>query len=198
MLTTVILDGEFAKIARRKYWKLECSSPAEAIQLIAVNRPKIRKWIRANLNNYKICEVECESADGGKEKLDTDGFLAKRECKTIRFLPIFTGAGGKNGMLQTIVGAVMIVVGAVLYAWGGQVLMTIGGSIISAGIGLALSGICTMLMHSSKDNGEDAGTSYYFNGAVNTTKQGSPVPLVFGRCRVGSAVISSSIEISDK
>lgn len=195
MLTTVILDGEFAKVARRKYWKLECSSPAEAIQLIAVNRPKIRKWIRANLNNYKICEVECESAGGVKEKLDTDGFLAKRECKTIRFLPIFTGAGGKNGLLQTIVGAVMVVVGVVVnYFTAG----TAGNPLISAGIGLMLSGICTMLMRPSKDEGEDTGTSYYFNGAVNTTRQGSPVPLVFGRCRVGSVVISSSIEISDK
>ena len=35
--------------------------------------------------------------------------------------------------------------------------------------------------------------SYLFNGAVNTTAQGHPVPIGYGRLIVGSAVISASI-----
>jgi predicted phage tail protein len=37
--------------------------------------------------------------------------------------------------------------------------------------------------------------SYTFNGAVNTTAQGQPVPLGYGRLVVGSAVISAGIDV---
>ena len=36
--------------------------------------------------------------------------------------------------------------------------------------------------------------SYNFNGPVNTTAQGHPVPLCYGRMIVGSAVISAGLE----
>ena len=199
MLTKVILEGEFAKVAKKKVWMLDCSSPAEAIQLISVNTGgAIRRWIRTHLKDYKICEVECTYDDGRSEKLDTKTFQMERQCKTIRFLPIFAGAGGNNGVLQTVIGVVLIVVGAICYAYGGQFVSHMGLSMIGAGIGATLSGICTMLMSTSKDDDDDSSSNYYFNGAQNTTNQGAPVPLVFGRCRVGSAVISSGIDITQK
>lgn len=192
MLTKVILEGGFAKAVGKKVWMLDCNSPAEAIQLIEANKPGIRRWIAQNLNNYKICQVECENENGEKEQLTTDTYTTVRKCKTIRFVPIFTGAGGSNGFLQAVVGVVMVVVG-VLTSWTG-----IGGAIGAAGIGMILGAICTMLMRPSKndDNGDDR-SNYYFNGAVNTVTQGAPVPLVFGRCRVGSAVVSSEIVVKE-
>lgn len=192
MLTKVILEGEFAKVAKKKVWMLDCASPKEAIQLISANRPAIRTWIRVHLKDYKICEVECEDMEGRKEKLDTERFLLDRKCKSIRFLPIFTGAGGGNAsLLQGIIGAVMVVVGALLW-W-----TPIGAPMVMTGVGLILGAICTALMTpSDDDDDDDSGSNYYFNGAVNTTNQGAPVPLVFGRCRVGSAVISSAINIT--
>lgn len=192
MLTKIILEGEFAKVAGRKIWMLDVNSASEAIQLISANcAGRLRNWIRQNLDKYKICEVECESTEGQKEKLVNETYNTSRKCKSIRFLPIFCGAGGNNGLLQMVVGVAMIVVGALSY-WTG-----IGGAIGVAGIGMVLGAICTMLMTPSKDDNDDSGASYYFNGAVNTVTQGSPVPLVFGRCRVGSAVISSAIDITE-
>lgn len=189
MLTKVILEGEFAKVAKKKVWMLDCSSPAEAIQLISANRPAIRTWIRAHLKDYKICEVECEDMEGRKEKLDTEKFLLNRKCKTIRFLPLFTGAGGSNGfaIIEAVVGVVLIVVGCITQQY----------YLAGAGVGMVLGAICTVLMAPSiDDDDDDSGSNYYFNGAVNTTNQGAPVPLVFGRCRVGSAVISSAVNIT--
>ena len=200
MLTKVILEGGFAKAVGKKVWMLDCNSPAEAIQLIEANKPGIRRWIAQNLNNYKICQVECENENGEKEQLTTDTYTTVRKCKTIRFVPIFTGAGGSNGFLQAVVGVVMIVVGAIgVYGlgWTG-VGAVIGKGMITAGIGMVLGAICTMLMSPSKndDDGDDR-SNYYFNGAVNTVAQGAPVPLVFGRCRVGSAVVSSEIVVKE-
>ncbi|WP_260627457.1 tail assembly protein [Pseudomonas protegens] len=40
--------------------------------------------------------------------------------------------------------------------------------------------------------------SYSFNGAVNTSVQGNPVPLLYGRMIVGSAVISAGIYSEDQ
>ena len=192
MLTKVILDGEFAKVVGQREWMLDCNSPAEALDLIEANKPGIRRWIRQHLNEYKICQVECEDLDGHKESLNDQTYQTNRKCKTIRFLPIFTGAGGDNGILQAIAGVAMIVVGA-LTSWTG-----IGASLIGAGVGMVLGAICTMLMKPSKnDDEDDSGSNYYFNGAVNTTVQGNPVPLIFGRCRVGSAVISSEIAVTE-
>ena len=35
--------------------------------------------------------------------------------------------------------------------------------------------------------------SYLFNGAVNTTEQGQPIPLLYGELIVGSAVVSAGL-----
>lgn len=199
MLTKVILDGEFEKVVGQREWMLDCNSPAEAIALIEANKPGIRNWIRQHLNDYKICQVECENKEGLKEQLTDDTFQSNRHCRSIRFLPIFTGAGGDNGILQAIAGVAMVVVGVVVgvvAGWTG-----IGGvvaqGLIGAGVGMVLGAICTMLMRPSKNDDDDGASNYYFNGAVNTTEQGNPVPLIFGRCRVGSAVISSEIAVTE-
>lgn len=196
MLTKVILDGKFGEIVGQREWHLDCSSPAEALALIEANKPVIKNWIKKNIKQYSFCEVECESQAGNKESLTNDTYSMKRQCKTIRFMPIFTGSGGSNGGLQAVLGVAMIVVGAIVSCIpGGQPL---GGAIIAGGIGMFIGAICTMLMSPSKDeDGKDSGTSYFFNGAANTTQQGVPVPLVFGRCRVGSAVISSAIDVRE-
>lgn len=194
MLTKVILEGEFAKVAKQKEWMLDCSSPAEAIQLISANTGgAIKNWIRQHLNSYKVCEVECVDENGRSEQLTTETFTAERKCKTIRFLPIFSGAGGGNGVFQAIAGVVMIVVGAICCVFQQYY---VGVPLITGGIGMLLGGVITMLMNNSTDDDDDSSSNYYFNGAQNTTNQGAPVPLVFGRCRVGSAVISSGIDIT--
>ena len=44
----------------------------------------------------------------------------------------------------------------------------------------------------------DERNSFLFDGAVNTTKQGGPVPLVYGYLRTGSVLIQGGIEIEDR
>lgn len=195
MLTKVVLDGELGKIAGRKVWMLDINSASEAIALISANtQGRVLNWLRANIQKYNYYEVECETENGTKEHLNDETYRLARKPKEIRFSPIFVGAGGDNGLIQMVVGAIMVVIG-VLTSWTG-----VGASIGVAGIGMILGAICTMIMAPSGNDDDDDGdgSSYYFNGAVNTTKQGVPVPLIFGRCRVGSAVVSAEISISDR
>ena len=38
--------------------------------------------------------------------------------------------------------------------------------------------------------------SFSFSGIVNTSQQGMPVPIVYGRAFVGSAVLSSGLDVA--
>jgi len=48
-----------------------------------------------------------------------------------------------------------------------------------------------------EDKEADERNSFLFDGAVNTTSQGGPVPLVYGYIRTGSVLIQGGIEIED-
>ncbi|MFH5139235.1 tail assembly protein, partial [Citrobacter freundii complex sp. 2024EL-00220] len=44
----------------------------------------------------------------------------------------------------------------------------------------------------------DNRASYAFGGVTNTTAQGNPVPLCYGKRRIGGAIISAGIYVEDK
>ena len=78
----------------------------------------------------------------------------------------------------------------------------LGSAVASLGTALMLGGVMQLLSPqqkglSAKDS-PDNGASYNFNGPVNTTAQGNPVPLLYGELIVGSAVISAGIYSEDQ
>lgn len=95
-------------------------------------------------------------------------------------------------MFQTIIGAVLIVAGT----YFGQ------GWMVNMGYSLALGGVAQMLSPQPKGLGTqdrpDNKPSYNFNGPVNTSAQGNPVPLAYGLVLTGSAVISAGIYAEDQ
>lgn len=192
MLTKIYLEGAMGRNFGRE-WTLDIHTPAEALQLIQANIPRFGQWIRDNLKRYEKCMIICKYADGRIEALDEKTMLMHKEAQEIHFVPTVYGAGKWMG---AIVGAVMIVVGAILCC---TPLAPLGQGFIVAGAGMLISTIVTAIMGRTKKNdNEEEGTSYYFNGAQNTTRQGVPVPLIFGRCKAGSAVISSSINVTEQ
>lgn len=50
---------------------------------------------------------------------------------------------------------------------------------------------------STKDSPQNQ-ASYVFNGPVNTTAQGGPVPVLYGELEIGSAVASAGIYAEDQ
>lgn len=69
--------------------------------------------------------------------------------------------------------------------------VTIAGLATTMGITLILAGISQMLSPSPQQ--PLSTPSYVFGGAVNTTQQGSPVPIGYGELLIGSVVISAGI-----
>lgn len=198
MMTKVILDGVMGKEFGRE-WNLAVNSPAEAIRLIDANKPGLIFWIRDNLAKYECYEVSCKYDDDTEELLNDDTYLMNRKVKEIRFTPLVTGAGGKGGgIAQIVVGLVIIVAAVVTY---GAALAAVPA--VLAGGAMVVSGVMTLVTSMPKINDvmsaeRKDGTSYYFDGPVNTSMQGVPIPLVYGRCLSGSHPISVDLNVDEK
>ena len=105
-------------------------------------------------------------------------------------MPRVRGAGKNGGLIQTVVGAVLIVVGA-MTSWAG------GGALVGAGIGMVAGGVAQMLTKPPKMkefSGTDAGRNSAFSNLSNTAAQGRPMPLAYGRVYAGSRVVSQGVE----
>lgn len=126
----------------------------------------------------------------------------------LHIIPVAAGSK-RGGVLKTILGVVLI--GAAIFFSGGTLAAplagmatTIGGTgitwgaIAMIGVGITLAGVSQLL--SPKEKSKDQTTkddSFSFNGPSNATEQGNPVPLIYGRCMVGSIPISIGIDIED-
>ena len=187
----VKLYGELAKKFGREFM-LEVESVAEAVRALSANFPGFEKELMtAHLRGVEYV-VRADKRDVSEMELNNS--LAPQE--TIRIAPIAVGRK-KGGIFQTIIGAILIVVGVVLNAFG----QTWGTYLIQAGAALVAGGIIQMLVPVPKtgDPSErpENKPSTYFDGAVNTMAQGHPVPLGYGKLMVGSAVISAGLTVEE-
>lgn len=140
----------------------------------------------------------------GKKNIGEDDLNYPINEDVIRIVPVVIGSK-KAGILQTILGAVLVVVGAVgMFTPWGQALggATWGSYAMQAGVGLMAGGIIQMLSPqpaglASKQDADNR-ASYAFGGVTNTAAQGYPVPLLYGRRRIGGAIISAGIYVEDQ
>lgn len=168
-------------------FRLDCKTPAEVVQALTSQVPKLRQFIQQGLFTVRV----------GREYLD-NRYLEQglnqhlKDDSTVHFTPVLKGSK-KAGLFQTIVGAVMVVVGA-FTSWAG------GAALIAGGIGLIAGGVAQMLtkmpsMSTGKDAERKQSTS--FSNLSNMAAQGRPMPLAYGRIRVGSLIISQGVETMD-
>lgn len=107
-----------------------------------------------------------------------------------------TAAGGTlAGGAFTVGSGGMTIAQAAAYHGVGTASVLGFSAAANLGTGLVLAGVSTMLAPKVKDGGAGAkqAENYLFNGAINNAKQGSPIPLVYGRSIVGSTVIGASL-----
>jgi predicted phage tail protein len=170
--------------------RLAVASPAEAVRALCV----LLKGFEAYLMHAKDRGV----AFGvlvGKRHLKEEELGYPSGSEDIRIAPVIIGSK-QGGLFQTIIGAVLIVVGFVL----GPATF-IGSALISAGISMVIGGVTQLLSpHPKGQSGNKPSNSpnYAFNGVVNTEAQGNPIPVFYGGPKkIGSAVISAGIYAND-
>ena len=101
--------------------------------------------------------------------------------------------------------------------FGAVALTALGTAVSAVGAGLILYGTSQLLSPQPADlpgltsntpnrrnsfdpannDPADNRASYIYNGAVNLTAQGNPVPICYGRMRVGSVVVSAGVSTTD-
>lgn len=179
-----IAGSRFGRVHR-----LAVSSTREAMRALCVIVPGFEKFLMNAKDNGLTFAVF-----NGKRNLDQDGLAHPVGSEDIRIAPIIIGSKN-SGLFSTILGTALAVVGVVTSEYGGGFLVGIGAS-------MALGGVVQMLSPQqvglASSSGPNNGTSYYFNGAVNSNAMGDCVPVGYGRMQVGSKVISASITASDQ
>lgn len=172
------LGAQFGRVHR-----LAVESTAEAVRALCVMLPGFERELMTSRDRGITYACFLGKTNISKEQLTLSG-----GAEDIRIAPVLIGA--KAGFIQTIIGAVLIVAGIYLNM---PVLFNIGVSMAVGGVIQMISPQQTKISTSANNE-----ASYNFNGPVNTTAQGNPVPLLYGRMIVGSAVISAGILAQDQ
>ena len=174
----VILYGRLGKMFGRVH-HLAVESVAEAVRALDANFPGMAGF-SAHLRKYSApgYTVRVDDVGQGKEELHMCSEGA------IKIAPVVRGAGKNGGVLQVILGIVLVVV-----AW----YTPVGWSMLAS---MVLGGVMQMINKppefDMKERPESK-ASYSYDGVVNTSHQANPVPVCYGRVRVGSQVVSASI-----
>lgn len=183
-MQTVLLSGSLARLFGRRH-KMVTSGGWRDIRGYFKQFPGFEKHMAESSRKglrYAIFN--------GKENLAEEDLEKPTGRDVIRIVPVIAGSK-RAGVLQTIVGAVLIALSPFT-----------NGATLAPGLALVAGGVVQMLSPQAKGLGTqdrpNNRPSYSFNGAVNTSVQGNPVPLLYGRMIVGSAVISAGIYSEDQ
>ena len=187
-------------------FEFDVETPAQAIKALLVNFPGLDKWLTDSEQDGIGYRVKI-----GREQVtsDTTEVLAMHwsEREVFSITPVIAGAGDFG---RIVVGALLIAVAVANPMLGATAMGTVtiagtsvglGAAAIGAiGAGLVLKGIANIISPMN-DSGLEAGkeaaklNNMSFSGVVNTARQGLPVPIAYGRVFVGSAVISSGLDV---
>ncbi len=179
-----ILGSTFGRVHR-----LVVSSPQEAIKALSITIPGFERFLQTAKERGLTFSIFVGKNNIGKDELEFSG------SDDIRIAPVIIGSK-KAGMFQTILGAVLVVAGAFL-SWTpvGTPMMMMGASMMIGGVIQMLS---PMQGGAARRESPDNKPSYAFGGPVNTIAQGNPVPILYGKRRIGGAIISAGIFAEDQ
>lgn len=196
VMTRIELGGVLGKTFGKHHNRL-IKTTAEAINALSKTINGFEQYLNASKMRGLTYTVFRGKKNIGKDDL---GFPVTGEV--IRIIPVVIGSK-KAGVLQTILGSVLVVIGAlgatIGQAWGGAAW---GPAAMKIGAAMALGGVVQMLSPqpsglASKQSADNR-ASYAFGGVTNTAAQGYPVPLLYGRRRIGGAIISAGIYVEDQ
>jgi predicted phage tail protein len=168
-MTEIHLHG----ILGKKYGRLHrfaIKEPRDIVRALEANYENFSKDIKDLLKKNIVYSIVADD-----QWIQGDSFAKKDKVKKIDFIPIILGSGPFAAFIPTII-AIVVSVAAAVYAYvqaGKQQYPQIPGA---EGISSANS------------------KSLSFSNRENITEQGNPVPLVYGRLKVGSFVVQSSIK----
>lgn len=185
MLKTIKLYGILAKKFGKEF-HLAVDNTREAMRALCVQVQGFEHFmLHAHEQGLEFAVFQ------DKQNISEAELDMSTSAKVIKVVPKVKGAGGA---VQTIIGAVLVVVGVLVTVGtlgGGAAL---GAGLIGAGVGMMVGGIAMMLMPKidNQDQNQDGNKANKgFGGAVTTVAQGNPVPVLYGQREVGGFIASA-------
>jgi predicted phage tail protein len=200
MLRKIKLYGQLAKFIGRRVLEADVATAAEAVRMLVANFPGLEQhmaeqYYRVTVGTYDLGLDEIHDPAGQQD---------------IKIVPVVAGAGGAGAKIAIGVALIALSFAIPGLAFGavlaGQIASGVGNAILVAGkiigvIGasLALGGVSELLSPVPKvpqgpDTADDPRKTYNFSGIQQTSRQGVPVPCVYGLTLVGSVVISAGTD----
>ena len=212
-MKVVKVYGALRKKLGQCRFEFEAATPAQAIKALCINFPGLDKWLIDSEKDGVGYRVTI-----GKEHIADDLsplVMPWSEKEVFSITPVIAGAG--RGLGTILAGVALISLAVVTY--GGSLAVSgagltakagltgfaaVGAKVAAAagtlGIGLTLFGIAQAISPQPDvpDFDESAQLeSFSFSNVVNTSRQGLPVPIAYGRVFVGSAIISSGTDVDE-
>ena len=187
MLRKIKLYGKLAKFIGHRVLEADVATAAEAVRFLLANWPELEAHMsdqhyRVSIGTYDIDLEELHHPAG---------------AAPISFVPVVAGAGAVGRVLAGIalIALSFLIIPLGIAAAGAGIATAVG----LAGASLLLGGIAQLLTPTPKvaqgvDKQDDPRKSYSFSGIQNTSRAGTPVPIVYGETIVGSVVISAGID----
>lgn len=184
------------------YEELEAhvNSVGQTMRFLITNFPELEKHMADN--TYKVLI--------NQDQIDETQINDPIGQSTVHIVPVVTGAGGNMGRILTgaaLIGASFLFPGAGMFgtysvtgaaAVKGGILTGIGTLTSAIGAAMVLGGVSDMLFPKPKmpefSSPNDPRISFGFSGTQNTSRAGTPVPLVYGEIFTGSVVISAGVD----
>jgi predicted phage tail protein len=214
-MKVVKVYGALRKRLGQCRFEFDVNTPAQAIKALCVNFPGLDKWLIDSEQDGVGYRVAISKEKATQENV-APLLMPFSDREVFSITPVVAGAGRGAGMV--FAGIALIGLSAVTFgtsaAFAGAFSTTgIGaaagsatafGSIalLKVGAYLTLSGIAQAIspqpdLDSTLDEAVQL-ESFTFSNVVNTSKQGLPVPIAYGRVFVGSAVLSSGLDVDQQ
>lgn len=187
MLRRIKLYGQLAKFIGHRVLEADIETAAEAVRFLVTNWPELEKhmadqYYRVSVGQYDLTKEELHDPAGAAD---------------ISIVPIIAGAGAVG---RIILGALLLVASIFIPATALIGKLAIKAAVANIGLVLVLGGVAGLLspvptLPSGANKPEDdPRQSFSFSGVQQTSRQGVPVPIVYGEMIVGSIVISAGID----
>ena len=198
-MKVVKVYGALRKRLGQCRFEFDVATPAQAIKALCVNFPGLDKWLIDSEKDgvgYRVAVSKEKVTDRDLTPL----LMPFSDKEVFSITPVITGAGQGTG--QILAGLALIAVSVIVpaAAFGLTSMLGVGlagGSLLLGGIAQAISPQPEL---SGLEDGPEAARleSFSISNVVNTSRQGLPVPIAYGRVFVGSAVLSSGLDVDQR
>ena len=199
-MKVVKVYGALRKRLGQCRFEFDVATPAQAIKALCVNFPGLDKWLIDSEKDgvgYRVAVSKEKATEENVAPL----LMPFSDREVFSITPVVAGAGRGAGQIFAGIALIGLAAAGGAGFFGAAFAKNVGLFAVATnvGISLTLSGIATAIspqpeLDSTLDESVQL-ESFTFSNVVNTQRQGMPVPIAYGRLFVGSAVLSSGLDV---